>query len=106
MFGSPRQPTGCRLPRRTRSAAERGRDGGPVTSHEQNQERRAEQEQALPVQPLQRRRRDLCAPSPGTYPDPFMPAEHYNGVDLVNRFTYVDDDGAPSAWYMSLYAVS
>jgi hypothetical protein len=39
------------------------------------------------------------------HPSPFMPAAHFNGVDMVNGSIYVDDDGAPSAWYMTLYAV-
>jgi len=39
------------------------------------------------------------------HPSPFMPAGHYNGVDMVNGNVYEDDDGTPNNWYMSLYAV-
>jgi hypothetical protein len=39
------------------------------------------------------------------HPSPFMPAAHYNGVDMVNGSTYEDDDGTPNNWYMTLYAV-
>jgi hypothetical protein len=39
------------------------------------------------------------------HPSPFMPAGHYNGVDMVNGSAYEDDDGTPNDWYMTLYAV-
>jgi len=39
------------------------------------------------------------------HPSPFMPAGHYNGVDMVNGSAYEDDDGTTNNWNMRLYAV-